>query len=368
MRFDTKRLHAEQAINDRLGDMNSEKAGELNLIPLKDLNLTVANSRKIKFDPYALLELIKKNFGENYDPLELPSFASDFLGLNEIFDCEENEVEGQRKLVESIIQLAKDYAQQNDLISTIPAINVIRDKNGKLWIQSGNRRFIARLISKKKSIECNKIKNKEDYSDVILLADNLKENVGSEKLSFVEKYSTIHRTFMAYCQQENVEPEEVKRSKFLEAAKISATQIKNEWSSIKENGVVTQLVLEEVISSRDSFDKFKKMNKEEQLEFVSNSIKPHLKSLILTKEENELEELLDSTENTVVRKRKAKSFSIPKIKNPILGKDIINVLLKSPEYSHLKDELLEGKRIPKDISEQAELIDRLLELMEKQHA
>ena len=368
MRLDTKRQHAEQAINERLGDMNTEKAGELNLIPLKDLHLTVANSRKIKFDPYALLDLIKKNFGEDYDPLELPSFASEFPDLDDIFKCEKNEVEGQRKLVESIIQLAKDYAQQNDLISTIPAINVIRDRNGKLWIQSGNRRFIARLISKKTSIECNKIKNKEDYSDVILLADNLKENVGAEKLSFVEKYSTLHRTFMAYCLEEGVEPVNVKRSKFLDAAKISATQVKNEWSSIKENGVITQLVLEDVITTRDSFEKFKKMNKEEQLEYVSESIKPHLKSLLLSEEENELEELLDNSENTIVRKRKAKSFSVPKIKDPALGKDIISALLKSQEYAHLKDELLEGKRIPKDISEQAELMSRLIELMESQHA
>ncbi len=82
-------------------------------------------------------------------------------------------------------------------------------------------------------------------------------------------------------------------------------------------------------------------------------------------ENDELADYIDiRPEAPKTRNRKVKSYALPKIKDPELGKVILTAIINHKSFADKKDTLMDGlKRIPSAIDEQAELVDRLNELL-----
>jgi len=82
-------------------------------------------------------------------------------------------------------------------------------------------------------------------------------------------------------------------------------------------------------------------------------------------ENDELTDYADlKPEAPKTRNRKVKSYALPKIKDAELGKAILTAIINHKSFADKKDTLMNGlKRIPSAIDEQAEMVDRLNELL-----
>jgi hypothetical protein len=349
------RDHATSKIDESVKS-GQRLSGEATLyIALPDISLTVENSRKIDLSVQDCISIITKQFGDNYDVLSLPKSASDFTYLEEFLKGPKPKRDKAQKFFEEIVEFAKAFVNEDKSAARIPAINLIRDNsNNKLYIVAGNRRYYGRCIARFETIECHKIKDKDNFKSSELIRSNLNENTGQAPLSFNEKFDTLRSLIRKLSEEESKPIHKFTRQEFAEKSGQTINQIKHYWPVLIEDDFVGDLIAGEAINGRAMLTDFLKLNRDEQIQFVMNSDYPELVSVFPGAIAIE-KPVTEKVKKTL----KAKSFSLPRIKDPAMGHAILSALLKLPEFESFKNEKLGRKKIPKEISEQAILINEM---------
>ena len=348
------RDHAATMISNSVAASN-RKVGETTFfIKLKDISLTEENSRSIHISIENCIKVITEQFGEDYDVMDLPLKASDFIYLDKYIQGTKTLQNKTKAFFEGIITLAKDYRDEANATTKIGPADVVKLPNGKLEILAGNRRFYARHIAKFDDIECNKVLDKSSFKRSKLLTGNLKENIGHEGLAFIERFAFIRKVLKAIAEENGKSIHQIKQVDFCKETSIPVSQVIHIWNTLIADDFTSELIESGVITSRDMLKQFNEMNHPEKIEFVEKSELPELASLIPGYIPID-DSLIKKPKQK--KKHKAKSFTIPKVQDPVIGKAIITALLKTEAFESYKKEKLGTKRVPNSIHEQAELIE-----------
>ncbi len=363
-----KKIKAQADATQRFIDKSAEledvqECGpQLQLIKLTDLKRNPINSRRFKFTEIEMKSVITRQFGEEYNPLDLPSEFDEFIYAKDLLPTRKSEHAETIKFFMGIIDLAKKVVTQNEVASKIPPIDTMLMASGELLIQSGHRRFYGYTIARKNKILSNPIVKEQDYTKASIITSNLNENLGQEQLSFSDKIWSLCNALESTALQLNKSVKDIKRSEFIRINNIDLRHVKNIYPQMTTNHVSINFAKVGVFINEGSFRNFLKLNLEAQSLFLEEQGFDDLTAMLYEGVLENPQDIQDAPVKTRIRKTKSYAFS--KIKDPDLGKAIISVMLKHKSLAGKRDEVMgEYKSIPTSISEQAELVERLNEFL-----
>lgn len=357
----TARLDEKKA---ELSDIQ-EQGRQLELIKLSHLIKNPVNSRRLPFSEIEMKEVITKQFGVDYDPNQLPNEFEEFDFAKSLLGEKTNTHSQTISFFEGIIKLAKSFANEHLSPAKIPAIDVMKMRSGELMIQAGHRRFYGATIAKKPKIASNPVVNEEDFSKTASISSNLNENLGQEELLFSDKVWALANALESTAQQLQKPASEVKRAEFLRINSLELKHVKNIYPQLANGDVAISLAKQGVFKSEKAFRNFIKGDTEQKIAYLKEFDFADLVPLLY--EEAGLDDYTDiMPEQKKNRNRKVTSYALPKIKDASIGKAVLSALLNHESFSAKKDYILgSARRIPATISEQAEIMERINEVLKE---
>jgi len=342
---------------DKLGakldqyEMAQERATQLVLLNVADLNLKQDNSRVFGFDHHALVALLKKSYGEDYSPFDLPDDASEIPGIETVITNPDLPLEKTLDQISKLLNFARHVATPNKL-SKIGPINVVERRDGRLEVQSGNRRYIAHLIARKKMIESTKVQRLSDYNESQILSENLLENTGQDALTFSEKFLAYRRVRLAFAKELGRDPASIKRSEFISKFNYRLAEVKAIYPHLIDEQIAL-ICMKGLFKARAELENYLALEEfEKHLWLEEHDVE------ILSGDEV-VQTPVETEEKKTGRVRKSSVVKFPSTKDPVLAFQIVKTILNTEGYKHLKDSVLNGKRIPKSTHELAEVMEKI---------
>jgi ParB family transcriptional regulator, chromosome partitioning protein len=248
------------------------------------------------------------------------------ISMDEIrrgIDSEDAHLKRKQSELESLSSLSKSISNQG-LINPIVVY-----KNGDNYrLVAGERRTLASLVAGKKSIQARILDSKPNTLNRFIL--QWAENIEREDLSLWERLSNIRSIVSAYAKTHEKVVTRITAAELSDLIGISSSQAAQYKVVLQGSDDLIQAIQEDVVANLDKAAFIAKAPFHRQSALIS-----------LCKQAATLKELKAALSNVSVEKAKpnqaalAGTFKVA-INNEAVAKVLIDALLNTPSYAHLK--------------------------------